>query len=345
MINFLKSILRATLITPIVNKDKNFINNIKVEYNKILNFGDKNKNLIFYIIKRNFLATGFFSNIFFVIDHLNYALKNRLVPFVDMENFTTVYNEKNIVNNTRNSWEYYFYNFFKKKNIYKSCKVIFSNNLRNTKDIFKKNNKFKKIFKKYIKILPQHLIKYKQIKSIIFGKKEKILGISISGGLQKIVRRHYFPLKPEEILEISKKIYVAENCTKVFLVTRDLDYYNKLKDYYKDKFIEYDLLRSKSTFLGSHNIHFEQYCRKNHRYKLGQETLIDGLLLSKTPILLCDYTNISLFAFLNSKKNTTYLIRSDLNSNNIFLARWLWYLKCYFPIIFGKIKYKIFRYK
>jgi hypothetical protein len=302
MIDFLKGILRPTLIKPIVKNDRSLINNIKVEYNKTLKFGNKNRNLIFYIIKRNFLATGFFSNLFFVIDHLNYALKNRLVPFVDMKNFPTVYNEKNIVNNTKNSWEYYFYNFSKNKDIYNSCNVIFSNNLRNTRDIFKKNKKFRKIFKKYIKILPKHINKYKQIKSELFDKKEKILGISISGGLQKIVRRHCFPLKPEEILEISKKIYFKENCTKVFLVTRDLDYYNKFKDYYKDKFIEYDLLRSKSRFLGSHNIHFEQYCRKNHRYKMGQETLIDGLLLSNTRILLCDYTNISLFAFLNSKK-------------------------------------------
>jgi len=341
MINYFKGIFRPTLIKPMVNKDQDFINDTKVEYNKTLKFGNKNKNIIFYIIKRNFLATGFFSNLFFVMDHLNYALKNKLFPFVDMENFPTVYNEKNIVNNTKNSWEYYFYNFFKTKNIYNNSNIIFSNNLRFTKDIFKKSDKFKKIFKQYVKILPKHLTIYKKIKSTLFSKKEKILAIAISGGLQKIVRGHCLPLKSEEILKISQKIFTKENCTKIFLVTRDLDYYNKFKNYYKDKFIEHGLLRSKSTFLGSHNIHFEKYCRKNHRYKLGQETLIEGLLLSNAPIILCDYTNISLFAFLNSKSSKTYLIRSELNSNNIFLARWLWYLKAYCPIIFGKINYRI----
>ena len=60
MIDFLKGILRPTLIKPIVKNDRSLINNIKVEYNKTLKFGNKNRNLIFYIIKRNFLATGFF---------------------------------------------------------------------------------------------------------------------------------------------------------------------------------------------------------------------------------------------------------------------------------------------
>ena len=66
------------------------------------------------------------------------------------------------------------------------------------------------------------------------------------------------------------------------------------------------LARSKSYFWGSHNVHFEKYSRKNHRYKLGSETLIEGLLLSDTAVLLCDRSNISRFAFLNSNKKNKY---------------------------------------
>ena len=341
MLYFLKNLLRAQLIKPIIACNQSSVNNKKIEYNKILKFGNKNKNLIFYVIKKNFTPSGFFSNLFFVLDHLNYAIKKKYIPFVDMENFPNPYNEKKKIRNTKNSWEYYFYNLSNYKDIYSSSNVIFSDNFRINRDFFPPKSNMKKVFKKHIKILPEHLTRYNKIKSLIFNKKEKILGISISGGLQKIVRGHWFPLDAWEMLEISKYIFIKEKCTKIFLATRDLDYYDKFYDHYKEKFIHISLPRSKSFFLGSHNTHFEDYCRKNHRYKLGRETLIDGLLLSNVSVLLCDKSNISSFAVMNSKKKIKYQIHSEYNSNNIFLSRWLWYLKIYFPFVFGKIKYKI----
>jgi hypothetical protein len=344
MLSFFKNIYRPKLINSKITKDQFLINKKKIDYNKIIKFGNKSKNKFYYIIKRNYSPTGFFSNLFFVLDHLEYALNKKFLPFVDMENFPTVYNEKNLIYNTRNSWEYYFYNFIKKKDIYNSYNVIFSNNSRIQKDSFPVSKKLTDIYRKYIKILPRHISKYNEIKSVIFKKNDKILGISISGGLQKVVRGHWLPLDPDQMLEISKKIFQNEECTKVFLVTRDLNYYDKFASYYKDKFIHTSLPRSKSSFWGSHNVHFEKYSRKDHRYKLGSETLIEGLLLSDTAVLLCDRSNISRFAFLNSNKKNKYLILSEFNSNNVFLARWLWYLKVYCPIIFGRINYKIIKY-
>ena len=344
MLNFFKNFYRPKLINSTIKTNQFFINNIKIQYNKNLRFGNKNKNNFFYIIKKNYSPTGFFSNLFFVLDHLEYALKKNFVPFVDMENFPTVYNEKNLINNTYNSWEYYFYNLTKKKNIYNSHNVIFSDNSRITKDSFLLRKKLIDIYRKYIKILPKHISQYKKKKKLIFKKNDKILGVSISGGLQKVVRGHWLPLDPNTMIEISKKIFKETKCTKVFLVTRDLDYYNRFASHYKDKFIPTSLLRSKNFFWSSHNNHFERYSRQKHRYKLGAETLVEGLLLSESQVLLCDQSNISRFAFLNSKKKK-YLIHSDFNSGNIFLARWLWYLKVYCSTFFGKINYKIIKYK
>ena len=47
--------------------------------------------------------------------------KKKMIPIVDMENFTTIYNEKSKVFKTFNAWEYYFEQFSKVnlKNIYK----------------------------------------------------------------------------------------------------------------------------------------------------------------------------------------------------------------------------------
>ena len=47
-----------------------------------------------------------------------------------MQNFTTIYNEKEKVNGTYNAWNYYFksFNKYNLNEVYKSKNVIFSNN-------------------------------------------------------------------------------------------------------------------------------------------------------------------------------------------------------------------------
>ena len=42
------------------------------------------------------------------INHLKVAKDHGFIPVVDMENYTTVYNEREKVCNTFNAWEYYF---------------------------------------------------------------------------------------------------------------------------------------------------------------------------------------------------------------------------------------------
>ena len=43
-----------------------------------------------------------------MLNHLQIADKFNYIPFVDMENFPSWYNEKDKIKNTFNSWEYYF---------------------------------------------------------------------------------------------------------------------------------------------------------------------------------------------------------------------------------------------
>ena len=72
-----------------------------------INNGKLNPDKIFYIIQRH-PGYGLFSNVAFVINHLKVAKDYGFTPVVDMENYTTVYNEKKKVCNTFNAWEYYF---------------------------------------------------------------------------------------------------------------------------------------------------------------------------------------------------------------------------------------------
>ena len=142
---------------------KNFFNYLNLEYKR---YGTKNPNKFFYVIKRA-PGAGFFSNLNFVIHNLYIAEKLKMIPVVDMENFQTFYNCKNKINNTYNSWEYYFkpVSNYKLSEVYKSKNVVFCDKVRSAGYNFKDkkhlsyfhgfqylNNKHKTIAKKYIKI-------------------------------------------------------------------------------------------------------------------------------------------------------------------------------------------------
>ena len=57
-----------------------------------------------------------FSNVNFIINHLLIAEKLNFVPILDMQNFSTLYNENKQINKSYNAWDYYF----KKRNNYKN---------------------------------------------------------------------------------------------------------------------------------------------------------------------------------------------------------------------------------
>ena len=79
------------------------VNKIIKKLNKyyIHSFGNKNSNKVFYVIRRS-PGAGFFSNLILVLNHLKICEKKKYIPIVDMENFVTVYNERQKINNTFN---------------------------------------------------------------------------------------------------------------------------------------------------------------------------------------------------------------------------------------------------
>ncbi|MCC8192296.1 MAG: hypothetical protein LIO41_04575 [Ruminococcus sp.] len=78
-----------------------------VEKHVVKRSGIENDKMI-YIIRR-VEKCGFFSNYFFVLGHIIYALNNNYIPVVDMENYMTLYSEHKELHGTKNAWEYYFY--------------------------------------------------------------------------------------------------------------------------------------------------------------------------------------------------------------------------------------------
>ena len=100
MFNFLKKLIKNLLITinipinfsdkialPIVENKKSKLGD---KYFSIYSFGNFNKRKIFYVIRRS-PGAGLFSNVIYVLNHINIALKHNFTPVVDMENFTNPY--------------------------------------------------------------------------------------------------------------------------------------------------------------------------------------------------------------------------------------------------------------
>ena len=98
MKNYLKSILSLNLIKKIIYKNEySPITplNDNVEKRKVLDIlgGDLNPDKVFYVIRR-YPGTGLFSNLAYVMNHIQIANRMGFIPVVDMKNYPTVYNEK-----------------------------------------------------------------------------------------------------------------------------------------------------------------------------------------------------------------------------------------------------------
>jgi hypothetical protein len=281
-----------------------------------------------------------FSNVHYVILQTIFAKKKGYLPIIDMKYFPTIYNEKEKILNTYNSWEYYFNNFNNFNNfsnwnidyIYKFFNYKFSN-----EKSFDTTKIRKSLYKDYKKILSKILLK-KNIKKKVDEfikkrfKKKKILGVHIRGSDQKRAALHPYPPTLNQMIKEAEKLINKYNFDLIFLVTEEENYYIKFKKYFGPKVITYNHFRSKNDI-------FKGYPRKNHRYNLGYETIINMILLSKTNYMLHSDTNLSAMA-RHYKKNKTKetIIFNGINSKNIFMSNILWNIRSYLPYKFGGFK-------
>lgn len=322
---------RPEVLIKLFSKKKNF------EY-KLSSFGNKNKKLIFYVIKRD-VGSGFFSNLFFVLNHIRIAQKFNFIPVIDMKNFKTIYNDKSKKYKSKNFWNIYFKKITKYdlKDVYMSNNVIFSSNFLPFDTVFEwRKNNLRKVYKKYIKINPKFLSKKNNFIEKNF--KQKILGIHFRGTSYKIARSHSFQPTLKIMIDLINSLIKKYNYKQIFVITEEQAYLDSLKKEYKDKLIFYESYRSYKDDA------FKIYPRKDHRYKLGEEILVETLILSECDGLISNMTNVEKAArFISQKKQMIHKIYLGTNSSNKYIARWLWYLKSILPKYLGGLKILILK--
>ena len=330
MIKFLKnSIRKFTLQTPKLLGDvKN-----KKEFNEpeimFKSFGNLNEDKIFYVIKRS-PGTGLFSNVTFVLNHLKICKKNNFIPVVDMENFKTIYNENKKIYDTGNAWEYYFekLNDFSLDEVYKSKNVLLTSDkffhfFTYNMDL---DSEITKILQEQVKIKKVLFKSFKRISNIF--KDQKILGIHFRGTSYKRSPGHPLPATKKQMFEITKNLIRDKKIDKIFLVTEEQNYLDFFCNKFPDK-----LIYIKCCYRSDKNDAFEIYPRDRHRYKLGREALLETLLLSKCDyfVYLCSNVSSAAISFNLNHKQKRIEIKNGMNSKNIIISQFLWYLKTFLP--------------
>jgi hypothetical protein len=304
---------------------------------KIMSFGNKNKNKIFYVIKR-IRGGGLFSNFLFVLNHLAIADKLKFTPIVDMENFDNFYTEKKLVNNSKNTWEHLFAKVSKYslKEVYKSKLVVFSDDsfFKEMSSDYKENtNDLLKVYKKYIKVKP---FIYSEVKN--FVKKnfsnQKILGVHWRGTDHQTLPNHPYPPTKKQIITKVNSLLKKHKYTKIFLITEDKKNFDIFLKYYGNKVCFYNSFRTNKVE------EFDFFNRKNHRYNLGKESLIEVLTLSKLNRVVCSRSNISEAAIFISKnkKYKVHEIYNGFSINNIIAAFFGWHILSKLPYFLGGFK-------
>lgn len=301
---------------------------------KKYSFGQKNRNKSFLVINRS-PGAGIFSNVTFVVNYFLYSKKRGFIPIVDMENFPTIYNEKNKINFTQNAWEYYFQNLnkYRLRDIYESKNVYFTDSkFIKGMNLDTNANNLRKNFK-IIKIKKQLLNKEKNYFDRNFLKTDKILGVHFRGSTYKTARGHAFPPTIKIMKEEIKKVLKKNNYNKIFLVTEEMKYLKEIKKEFGNICYYYNSYRMDKFDS------FRIYPRKNHRYMLGEETIMETLTLSKCDGLIFIKSNVISAAInLSKKKQNKHEIFLGYNSRNKFVARWLWYIRRLLPKYIGGLK-------
>ncbi len=334
MIKLIKKIIKKmTLQTPsLLNGVQNNLHYAEKDEEK-KTFGNLNSDKTFYVIKRT-PGTGLFSNVTFVLNHLKICKEKNYIPIIDMKNFKTIYNEAKSIKRTDNAWEYYFRNLshYSLDEIYKSKNVIFTSNkffshFTYNIDLDEDLVKLLQNDIKLNKILEKTFFK---ISKIFNGK--KILGIHFRGTSYKRSPGHPLPATKGQMYKMTKKIIEREKVDKIFLVTEELNYLNFFKKKFPDK-----LLYLNCCFRSDKNDAFKKYPRRLHRYKMGREAILETLLLSKCDyfIYLCSNVSSAAISFNLNKKQKRFEINNGINSKNIIISQYFWYLKSILPKYFG----------
>ena len=285
--------MTSQIFRTIIFGSKNFLEKKK-------SYGSKNPDDIFYIIRRTPPGAGLFSNYLLVVMHLYYAEQFGYKPIIDWKNYSNFYKEKNSINGTKNSWEYYFKQPIDTSlnEVYKSKNVILSSS--NVSNILESSFSMKDLnqpdfigdkdqIEKFNELL-KHISLCDSIKQEsenqledLFKNRKNILGIVLRGTdylNKELSRGHSTPFNIESSIDIVETYLNKWKMEYVYLSSEVSEYAEIYKDHFEDKVI----LLKRDRYKNNQNkklINQYKRVRKNDKFLTGLEYLTEVYGLAK----------------------------------------------------------------
>jgi len=322
------SLRKSITFYECISQIKNILFYNSKHFNEVSkSFGQKNEDKTFYIIRRTPPGAGLFSNYLLILMHLYYANEMGYEAIIDYKNYSNFYKEKEKINNTLNSWEYYFKQPTRTplEEVYKSKNVILSkanvshelasqHSLEDLNDIGFIGNE--KLISEYYLITES--IKLNQdtnnfvseTLNKVFTNKTKILGVVLRGTdylNKKLSRGHHTPLNVIDSIELVENNLQKWNLDYVYLSTEVEEYINIYKDHFGENLMY--LVRDRYNNDQNEKL-INQYTRsrKNDKYLTGLEYLTEVYGLSK-----CD----SIIGTVCGSLNSAIILNNNKYNNKI----------------------------
>jgi hypothetical protein len=225
--------------------------------------------------------------------HLNKLVAEKITPYMDLSRKATGYHSKDDIHFLQNPWNNYFVQEPLKENelFWAEC-CDFSTDLTISPGHSPKADFliWKEIKDKYLIIQPHILNKVDQFVDQYFSG--KVAGIHIRG-------TDSFFDKTRPHLPISYYVKLIEekliSYNKILLCTDSLEISTILKNTFGNRIINYD---SEKVELDKYRFHLSYI--SEDPYKIGEDVLIESLLMAKCDLLVRSYSNVSAFALIEN---------------------------------------------
>lgn len=274
-------------------------------------FGKENPDKVFYVIRRRDLYCGLFSLFITNLKRIDDAVKQGYVPVIDMQNDFNIYLSQDKVGK-ENAWEYYF----------RQPMGYTLEDIRNSKNVIIGSGAVPTMFP-YLDIdflmgetgeleywrscVDNYISLNNDVQQIVdkeynrlFDEGDRILGVKCRGTdyAREKPKNHPIQPTPEQAVVKAEEIFETQCCTKVFLATEDIAFYEIFKNRFGDK-----LVTNKTNYIkyqgGSTGK--EEYEQENGGYQAGIEYLVTTMLLAKCDCLCAGCVSATVGALLLTK--------------------------------------------
>lgn len=294
----------------ISRKEKRHWENL-IEQNKSI------ENPIYYVIRRPG-NPGLFSYVEITVLQVVYALKNHMIPIVDMKNYLNTYHEKDEVGIV-NAWELYFKQLSNVNldEVLSSKRYVLSENKNidwsRTPCLDGYYNKraycfWSLIYDRYIRLSDEAQKYYEaEYNAILKGRADATIGVLVRGTDYKYAKGHAVQPNIEEVILKVKSVIKRRNFQYIYLATEEYAVVRRFEEEFQDRVItnkrmyfdQYDF--SQGMHLNDIEIN-----RERDKYWRGMEYLSSICLLSRCGGLIAGACGGSYGAFYMSNGRYKY---------------------------------------